>query len=358
MSKPIRVLVVDDSAFTRKIISDMLNEDPGITVVDVARNGKIGVEKAISLKPDVITLDVEMPVMDGLEALEIIMREIPTPVVMLSALTQEGASTTLQALEMGAVDFVPKPSGSIVLSIDEIRDILLEKVKVAVKANVKPRKVRYRPERLRIRAAPLTRDQDILPPGRGEHPDALVVIGTSTGGPSALNKVLPDLPSHIPAGILVVQHMPPGFTKSLATRLNDACVIGVKEAEEGDRIERGKALVAPGGHHMVVRANGKVRLSNAPPRNGVRPAIDNTMESAVSIYGNRLIGVVLTGMGRDGMEGMAAIKASGGKTIAEHESTCVIYGMPKAVIEQGLADEIVPLHEVGNVIMRTLEETE
>ena len=358
MSNPIRVLVVDDSAFTRKIISDMLDSDPDIIVVDVARNGKIGVEKARNLKPDVITLDVEMPVMSGLEALEIIMREIPTPVVMLSALTQEGPATTFQALEMGAVDFVPKPSGSIVLSVDEIHDILLEKVKTAAKAKVKARRIRRRPKVLQDSAAPLKQKSDMFVSRRSESPDNLVIIGTSTGGPSALGKVLPDLSSHVPAGILIVQHMPPGFTKSLAERLNDICDIDVKEAEEGDRIEQGKALVAPGGYHMIVRASKKIRLSSAPPRNGVKPAIDNTMESAVDIYRDKLIGVILTGMGRDGMEGMARIKASGGKTIVEHESTCVIYGMPKAVIEQGLADIVVPLHEVGKNIMRLFEETE
>lgn len=355
MSSPIRVLVVDDSAFTRKIISDMLNSDPEITVVDVARNGAIGVEKARSLKPDVITLDVEMPVMDGLQALEIIMKEIPTPVVMLSALTQEGAATTLQALEIGAVDFVPKPSGSIVLSVDEICDILIEKVKLAAKARVQPWKVALGIERspadsVKLKMTPKMSSR------MAEHSDAVVIIGASTGGPSALSRVLPSLPADISAGILVVQHMPPGFTKSLAVRLNDACRIEVKEAEEGDEIQHGKALVAPGGHHMLVKANGKVRLSNAPPRNGVRPAIDNTMESAVDIYGNKLVGVVLTGMGRDGAQGMAAIKAFGGKTIAEHESTCVIYGMPRAVIEKGLADMIVPIDEVGDAIIRSVDE--
>lgn len=357
MSSPIRVLVVDDSAFTRKIISDMLNADPDITVVDVARNGAVGVEKARSLKPDVITLDVEMPVMNGLEALEIIMKEIPTPVVMLSALTQEGAATTLEALEMGAVEFVPKPSGSIVLSVDEIRDIVIEKVKLAAKARLRPQRAGYQSEKTKMRRGPLKTTREGLP-RRGECSDAVVVIGTSTGGPSALGRVLPVLPADIPAGLLVVQHMPSGFTKSLAARLNDQCQIEVREADEGDGIERGKALVAPGGYHMVVKANGKVRLSNAPLRNGVRPAIDNTMESAADIYGNKLVGVVLTGMGRDGAEGMAAIKASGGKTIAEHESTCVIYGMPKAVIERGLADVIVPLDDVGEAIIRSVDEIE
>ncbi len=355
MSSPIRVLVVDDSAFTRKIISDMLNADPDITVVDVARNGAIGVEKARSLKPDVITLDVEMPVMDGLEALKIIMREIPTPVVMLSALTQEGADITLEALEIGAVEFVPKPSGSIVLSVDEIRDMLIKKVKLAAKARLRPQKARYQSEKTVMNLSQL-KTLGESPPRRWEHGNAVVVIGTSTGGPSALSRVLPVLPADIPAGLLVVQHMPAGFTKSLAKRLNNACQIEVKEADEGDGIEKGKALVAPGGYHMVVKANGKVRLSGAPPRNGVRPAIDNTMESAADVYGNKLIGVVLTGMGRDGAEGMAAIKASGGKTIAEHESTCVIYGMPKAVIERGLADVIVPLDEVGEAIIRSIDE--
>ncbi len=355
---PIRVLVVDDSAFTRKVVSDMLGSDPDITVVDVARDGRAAVEKARALQPDVITMDVEMPVMDGLAALQAIIGERPIPVVMLSALTQEGAATTIEALELGAVDFVPKPSHSMTVGLGEIRDLLVTKVKLAARARVHPVKRgmmaaaptpagRTAPDRL-VRGV-----RQKTPPGKES--DIAVVIGSSTGGPSALNQVLTALPVDIGAGILVVQHMPPGFTRSLATRLDEASAIAVKEAGAGDRVADGVALVAPGGHHMSVTGDGEVALSTDPPRNGVRPSVDTTMESAARVYGDRLVGVVLTGMGRDGASGMAAIKAAGGSTVAEHESTCVIYGMPRAAIEQGLADVVVPLHEVAGAILEMVE---
>lgn len=388
MDVPIRVLVVDDSAFTRKVVSDMLGSDPDIVVVDVARDGRAAVEKARALRPDVITMDVEMPVMDGLSAVRAIMSERPVPVVMLSALTQEGAATTIQALEIGAVDFVPKPSHSMTVGLGEIRDQLVSKVKLAAGARVRaPRALR--PGRAGAAGhLPLGgsgRDcgravGETARPGLATHPgpgrgaggaagwkaspgkesresDIVVVIGSSTGGPSALNQVLTALPGDIGVGILVVQHMPPGFTRSLAARLDEASAIAVKEAETGDRVVDGVALVAPGGHHMSITGEGEVALSTDPPRNGVRPSVDTTMESAARVYGDRLVGVVLTGMGRDGADGMAAIRAAGGRTIAEHESTCVIYGMPKAVIEQGLADVVVPLHEVAGAILESIHKT-
>lgn len=366
------MLVVDDSAFTRKVVSDMLGSDPDITVVDIARDGRAAVEKARALRPDVITMDVEMPVMDGLAALRAIMSERPVPVVMLSALTQEGAAVTIQALELGAVDFVAKPSHSMTVGLGEIRDQLVAKVKLAARAKVRAPGV-ARPGGARGAKV----GGDALPGGGGhgrtipsetvllsrlaggesrkagpiKESDIAVVIGSSTGGPSALNQVLPALPGDIRAAILVVQHMPPGFTRSLAARLDEASAIAVKEAEAGDRLADAVALVAPGGHHMSVIGDGEVVLTTDPPRNGVRPSVDTTMESAARVYGDRLVGVVLTGMGRDGAAGMAAIKAAGGRTIAEHESTCVIYGMPRAVIEQGLADVVVPVHEVAGAIV-------
>lgn len=372
MDSPIRVLVVDDSAFTRKVVSDMLAQDPGITVVGVARDGRAAIEKVRSLHPDVVTLDVEMPVLDGLAALRTIMDELPTPVVMLSALTQEGAATTIQALELGAVDFVPKPSPSMTAGLGGIRDLLVGKVKLAAQAKVHPLRAGRTGKRraggnLRCHGLGQTSESALLScsavadaPRRkvahGDEPDVTVVIGASTGGPSALNQVLPALPGDIRAAILVVQHMPPGFTKSLAARLDDVSSIQVKEAEQGDRLTDGRALVAPGGHHMTLTDDGGVSLSADPPRNGVRPSVDTTMESAARVFGDRVVGVVLTGMGRDGAAGMAAIKAAGGRTIAEHESTCVIYGMPRAVIDQGVADIVVPLFDVADAITDAVQQ--
>ncbi len=348
------MLVVDDSAFTRKVVSDMLAQDPDIVVADVARDGRAAIEKTRRLRPDVITLDVEMPGMDGLSALRAIMSEQPTPVVMLSALTQQGAATTIEALGLGAVDFVPKPSHSMTVGLGEMRDLLVGKVKLAAQAKVR----RLGP--LDLAPGP-GGDQDSGRPRRpadgprretplGCESDAAVVIGSSTGGPSALNCVLSALPGGIEAAVLVVQHMPPGFTRSLAVRLNDGASIEVREAREGDKLVNGRALVAPGGLHMILTDDGRVSLSESPPRNGVRPSADATMESAARVFGDRVIGVVLTGMGRDGTAGMAAIKAAGGRTIAEHESTCVIYGMPRAVIDQGLADIVVPLSDVAGAV--------
>ncbi|MDI7247601.1 MAG: chemotaxis response regulator protein-glutamate methylesterase [Bacillota bacterium] len=408
MDLPIRVLVVDDSAFTRKVVSDMLGSDPDIVVVDVARDGRAAVEKARALRPDVITMDVEMPVMDGLAALRAIMADHPVAVVMLSALTQQGAATTIQALELGAIDFVPKPSHSMTVGLGDIRDQLVAKVKLAAGAKVRvPRALR--PGRVGAIGGlppgpgpggggrdPRRADGETARPGQGgvahvgpdrhvgdaarreafpsapwvptpvptsapapvqrRESDIAIVIGSSTGGPSALNQVLTALPADIGAGILVVQHMPAGFTRSLAARLDESSAIAVKEAEAGDRVVDGVALVAPGGHHMSITGEGEVALSTDPPRNGVRPSVDTTMESAARVYGDRLVGVVLTGMGRDGASGVAAIKAAGGRSIAEHESTCVIYGMPKAVIEQGLADVVVPLHEVAGAIIELVRE--
>ncbi|MGE5594365.1 MAG: protein-glutamate methylesterase/protein-glutamine glutaminase [Betaproteobacteria bacterium] len=369
MNLPIRVLVVDDSAFTRKVVSDMLGSDPDITVIDIARDGKAAVEKARALQPDVITMDVEMPVMDGLAALRAIMSERPVPVVMLSALTQEGAATTIEALELGAVDFVAKPSHSMTVGLGEVRDQLVAKVKLAARARVRaPRLARSGATRtagsglhsLAGLGPAILRGRlgDGGGPGAelGKESDTVVVIGSSTGGPSALNQVLPALPADIPAGVLIVQHMPPGFTKSLAARLAETSAIAVKEAEAGDKLADGVALVAPGGYHMSVSADGEVTLSTDPPRNGVRPSVDTTMESAARVYGDRLVGVVLTGMGRDGAAGMAAIKAAGGRTIAEHESSCVIYGMPKAVVDQGLADLVVPIQEVAGAIVQMVRD--
>lgn len=340
----IRVLVVDDSAFMRKVISDLLASDPEIEVVGTARDGQDALERAAELKPDVITLDVEMPRMDGLTFLQRMMATNPRPVVMVSSLTKEGADTTLRALSLGAVDFVAKPSGSISLDMNRIREDLVGKIRMAARA--RPRQ-RAWSEQFKIevpRVAPVP----------GQPPRHLVCIGCSTGGPGALHEIIPQLPGNLEAGVVIVQHMPPGFTRSLAERLNQVSSLTVKEAAEGDRLASGLVLVAPGGYHLAIEGDGRIRLTTDPPRHGVRPAVDVTLQSAAEAFGQRVLAVILTGMGFDGARGAAAVRQAGGRVIAEHESSCVIYGMPRAVIEMGVADRILPLGLVGKAIAELL----
>ncbi len=339
----IKVLVVDDSAFMRKIISDLLKREPGIEVAGTARDGQDALEKIDTLEPDVVTLDVEMPRMDGLTALQEILKRYRLQVVMVSSLTQEGAETTVRALAMGAFDFVAKPSGSISLDMDKVAADLVKKVKLAaqLKGRCLPRPLPLPPARPRP-------DRPVWP--AGGQVDRLVVIGCSTGGPGALHRVIPALPGDLPAGIVVVQHMPPGFTRSLAQRLDELSAIQVKEAAVGDSLARGTALVAPGGYHLALTAEGKVALNQDPPMHGVRPAVDKTFESVVPNYGSKCLGVVMTGMGYDGARGAMALKKAGGRVIAEHESTCVVFGMPRVVIEMGAADRILPVTEIAGAI--------
>lgn len=348
-AQTVRVLVVDDSAFMRKVITDLLQSDPQIAVAGVARDGREGVEKTLELQPDVVTLDIEMPRLNGFEALQEIMSLRPTPVVMVSSYTQEGADATIRALALGAVDFVAKPSGSISLNMHVVRDELVAKVKAAARAT--PRYRRHLPPPRPVRREP-------RPPaaGTGALPHRLVVIGCSTGGPAALHQIIPRLPGDLPAGVLVVQHMPPGFTRSLAERLDELSAIAVKEAEAGDRVEAGRVLVAPGGYHMTVGKDGRIVLNQDPPLHGVRPAVDKTFASTVPIWGERMVGVILTGMGYDGGQGMLALKKQGGRTIVEDASTCVVYGMPRVVVELGAADYILPLPEIPDAITRLVRE--
>lgn len=351
MSESIRVLVVDDSPFIRYTIAKHLEADPEITVVGSAQDGLDALGKIPALNPDVVTLDVEMPQMDGLTALQRIMTEHPTPVVMLSSLTQRGARTTIQALMRGAVDFVAKPAAS-----TDIRTVVTElsaKVKAAARSRV-----------ARVAQAPSTNGH-LAGPAKmagqtkaGLRPfhngDPVVVIGTSTGGPRALQQVLTQLPGDLPAAVAVVQHMPAGFTRSLAQRLNEASALTVQEATEGDRLAQGLVLLAPGDYHMRFTHNRQVGLDQGPRRHHVRPAVDIALESAAQQYGSKVIGVVLTGMGSDGAEGAGAIKGAGGRVIAEHESSTVVYGMPRSVIEAGHADCIVPLPEVAAAIVELI----
>jgi two-component system chemotaxis response regulator CheB len=344
MTQPIRVLVVDDSPFIRHVLSKYLSEDPEIEVVGQSHDGLDALAKIPDLKPDVITLDIEMPRLDGLSTLRRIMSEHPTPVVMLSALTQRGARPTIQALMWGAVDFAAKPASANVRGVIEE---LSAKIKAAVGT------------RLAVVAPPAPAPAPAPAPKQGPRPfrygDPLIVIGTSTGGPRALQDVLPRLPADLPAAVVVVQHMPPAFTRSLAQRLNESSAFTVQEAVSGDRLARGLALVAPGDFHLRFQSRKQVVLDQGPRRNHMRPAADVSMESAAEYHGAAVIGVVLTGMGTDGADGARRIKAARGTVIAEHESTSVVYGMPRAVVEAGLADRIVPLPQVAPTLVELVQ---
>lgn len=338
-----RVLVVDDSAFMRRSISRWLLLQPDLEVVGTAADGAEALELVRLLKPDVVTLDVEMPRLDGLQTLACLMRDNPVPVVMLSSLTTEGAPATIKALELGAVDFVAKPAPP-AIGVREAEAQLIRAVQAAAHARVR----RHAAIRTPIHAAP--------PPGPVQQgttlprSDRAVAIGCSTGGPRALLDVVPRLPANLPAAVLIVQHMPAGFTRSLAERLNQASALTVKEASEGDVPARGLVLLAPGGKHMKLDAAGRVTLSDEPPVHGVRPAVDMLFTSLPPVFGGRCVAAVLTGMGSDGADGAETLRRAGGKVIVEDPSTTVVYGMPRSVAERGLADRQLPLPEIAGAI--------
>lgn len=353
----IRVLVVDDSAFMRKVIADILSSEPGIEVVGKAKDGQDALHKIEELKPDVVTMDVEMPVMDGLTALKTLMCTQPVPVIMLSSLTGQGAELTMKALELGAVDFIAKPSGQISLDIGRSRNDIVNKVKIA--AGTKSLLTSYP---LRAAALPEAPKRVMAPLQAASSLTKLVLIGTSTGGPKALHEVISKLPRNINAGILIVQHMPPGFTKSLAERLDQISAVRVKEAQTGDKILPGWAYVAPGDYHLKVTAGidnwGQkellVKLDQSPPRHGCRPAVDVMLESVAEQFWSHMVCVIMTGMGHDGAAGMLKVRAKKARTIVEDQSTCVVYGMPKTAIETGQVDKIVPLAKISETIMQLL----
>ena len=330
-----RVLVVDDSAFMRKIIKKMINSDPHLTVVGTAFDGLNALKKIPKLEPDVITLDVNMPRLDGLSTLKAIMQDYPKPVIMLSATTQEGAETTFKALKLGAVDYIPKPSGQISLDIEQIRNELVTKIKTAAQANI----VKREPADY----SPIETKKEIK--------EKIITIGASTGGPPALEEILVQLPENTPP-ILIVQHMPSGFTNSFAKRLDRMCSFKVKEAIDGETVEPGQAIVAKGGYHMTITKFGGIQLDIGPPEHGMRPAVDPMMRSAAEAYGSETIGVILTGMGRDGSAGLNYIKMRGGRTMAQNEETSTVFGMPKVAIEEGHVDKVLPLSKIPCQLMR------
>ena len=335
----IRVLVVDDSAFVRRAVERMLAAAGDIQVVGTAADGEEGLRKARELRPDVVTLDIKMPRLGGLETLEQQMAEQPVPVLLMSTLTQEGAEVTLRGLELGAMDFVDKSSVQ-PMSMLSLADELIAKIRAIGGARVRarPQPPRPRPEAGAVQAE-------------------LVVIAASTGGPTALQQVLSGLPAGFPAAVVVVQHIPRGFTKSLAERLDARSAIPVREARDGDAVLPGSVLIAPAGiHARLVRRAGSVLVTlDEEPRDALhRPSADVLMASVAEAYGERAVGVVLTGMGSDGTEGLRAIRAAGGRTLAESEETCVIYGMPKAAFEAGVVDRAVPLERVAGEILATV----
>ncbi len=345
-SKP-SVLVVDDSALMRRVIAELITESEEFTVVGTARNGREAVARVRALDPDLVTLDIEMPEMDGLQALREIMRAAPRPVVMLSgAETMDGRDATLQALELGAVDFVRKPSGPISLDLAVVGERLRGALRAAAQANVRGLQTPVR------RHTPVRRG-----PGRPSHsPTRAVAIAASTGGPRALTQVLPGLPGSLDAAVFVVQHMPAGFTRSLAQRLDALGPLPVHEAEAGQVVVSGHVYVAPGGHHMRVSDDVEpvILLDETPAVWGVRPAADPLFRSVAAVFGDRCVGVVLTGMGRDGADGLRAVRDAGGRSIVQDRDTSIIYGMPYAALQAAGADRVAPLSGVAPAIVELL----
>ncbi|MGA3683048.1 protein-glutamate methylesterase/protein-glutamine glutaminase [Pseudomonas graminis] len=380
----VKVLVVDDSGFFRRRVSEILSSDPTIQVVGTATNGKEAIDQALALKPDVITMDYEMPMMDGITAVRHIMQRCPTPVLMFSSLTHEGARVTLDALDAGAVDFLPKNFEDISRNPEKVKQMLCEKVHSISRSNRRfsgygstpsatsapaPSAAPAAPRSTAAEARP-SRPAPAPAPARSAAPASqqpaaashhhaptsaapkrkaykLVAIGTSTGGPVALQRVLTQLPANFPAPIVLIQHMPAAFTKAFAERLDKLCRISVKEAEDGDILRPGLALLAPGGKQMMVDGRGAVKILPGDERLNYKPCVDITFGSAAKSYSDKVLAVVLTGMGADGREGARLLKQSGSQIWAQDEASCVIYGMPMAIVKAELADAIYSLDDIG-----------
>ncbi len=359
----VSVLVVDDSSFFRRRLTQMIDECPGLKVIGTASNGREGVDKALALKPDVITMDYEMPVMDGITAVREIMAKRPTPILMFSSLTYEGARITLDSLDAGAVDYLPKNFDEISRNSTELKQKLAERLIEIAGAGRKPlwssrtagavtsapaANAARIPTAPGARVAPATATAGAKVKARAPVKHyALVAIGTSTGGPVALQNVLTQLPQSFPAPIVLIQHMPATFTQAFAERLNGLCKIRVKEAVDGDTLFPGVALLAPGGKQLMITKGGRIKILPGDERLTYKPCVDVTFASAANAYPNQTLGIVLTGMGADGCEGARILKQQGCDIWAQDEATSVIYGMPMAIARANLADDILPLPLVG-----------
>lgn len=405
-NKKIKVMIVEDSSYMRYVISEILNSDPDIEVIEKARDGIDALERLAHCIPDVITLDIQMPRMDGLTFLEELKKTHRIPTIMISSLTSEGAVDTLRALELGAIDFVPKPSNILSYSVDEIKEMMIEKVKIAatIKAEIltedqsqshittdqeqsaaPPLETLAAAETLEKLSGNFAQDakqKESAPEtaifhnrtasrlfDRKKKMDAaaleeravslqlkkIVVIGSSTGGPRALTEIIPLFPADLNACVIVVQHMPAKFTTSLAERLDKISEIEVREAKNGDKVRPGIVYIAPGDFHIYVGKSDTIYLGQEPPSHGVRPSVDFLMKSVAKIYGNKSIGVILTGMGVDGKDGVILMKDAGATIVAEHETTCVVYGMPKAAISTGKVDTVLTLPYIADEILQLVE---
>jgi len=345
----IRILVVDDSAFMRRVIRQMLETDPELEVLGVARDGMEGVEMAMLLHPDVITMDIEMPRMDGLAATEMLMEKCPTPIIMVSSLTKEGAKATFEALDKGAADYISKNLVESSFDMMKIQNELINKIKAIAKKKNRLFGLRAfkKPEPLPV-AKKSFATQKI----------GLVTVGASTGGPRAIQEVLSHLPPVLDTPFLVGIHMPGAFTGAFAERLNGLCKMSVKEAVNGEKITSGVVFLTPGGHQTRIKRRGLtdfyIEISDEPRNTLYKPSVDVMMSSVAECYPGRALGVILTGMGHDGLEGMKAIKANGGKTLVQNEETCTVYGMPKAVVDAGIADKIIPLDKIAAEIVNMI----
>ena len=343
MSDPVRVLVIDDSALMRKLIPQIIERDSSIHVVGTAMDGEFGLKKIEELKPDVVTLDLEMPRMDGMATLKQIMKQYRLPVIMVSSQTTGGATSTFKALALGAIDFVAKPRDAASAKMDEIAIELITKIKAAAKTKIDSSAT--------ITLEPAKVNKPLVKPKIA--PTKIVCIGISTGGPNALQYMLSQLAGDFPGAIVVVQHMPEGFTDMFARRLNECCAIDVKEAQSGDMLVAGRALICPGNRHIRIRRmslGNMVVLSDEDRVNGHRPSADILFQSAASEFGAQAIGLIMTGMGEDGADGLGAMKRAGAITIAQSEESCVVFGMPKAAIERGFAQRVVSLDLLANTL--------
>lgn len=350
---PVKVLVVDDSGFFRRRLVEIFEADPRLKVVGTANNGKEAVDKVMSLSPDVVTMDYEMPVLDGISAVTAIMKEKPTPVLMFSSLTHEGARVTLDALEAGAVDFMPKNFEDTSRDSAVVKHTLVERVLTVARTRLGGARAPIAPVSRKEPPKPIVTDRGVIIP-RARKKVSLVAIGTSTGGPMALQAVLTKLPKNFPVPLVLVQHMPAAFTHAFADRLNQICQISVKEAQDGDKLQPGVALLAPGGKQMMVdpRNGGSVRILEGDERLNYKPSVDVTFGSASKCYPGKVLSVVMTGMGADGREGARMLKNSGSKVWVQSEDSCVIYGMPMAVEKANLADDIIHLDHIGERIVK------
>jgi two-component system chemotaxis response regulator CheB len=355
LEKTIRVLIADDSAFMRKVLASMINADPQLEVIGEARDGREAVQQAEALAPDVISMDINMPHMDGLQATEAIMARNPRPIVIVSSESREGAEPTLRSLELGAIDFVPTPSSGVDLDMNSVREEITRKLKMAARVRVVRTATRSRLQNEVAASAPRVEPADPMRSAfegsarpAGKFP--VVVLAASTGGPATLMRFAPQFPRDFPGAVILVQHMPAGFTGQFAEQLRQVSPIAVKEAEAGEIIQPGRLYVCPGSHHLRLTETGRITLDDGPRVNGYKPCADLALESAAAFAGPMAIGVVMTGMGNDACAGVKQIKAAGGYVLAQDESTCVIFGMGAEAVRTGAVDQVLPIDSLYRAI--------